>query len=63
MGVFPNITMNCIWTQIMFYQYLTRDGLSFGGGSDVYKNYSFNGGMFSLFIMAVFYTSLGFYLD
>jgi len=63
MSVFPNITMNNIWTQILFYQFLTLDGLTFGGGSDVYKNYSFSGGMLCLFLWGVFYTFLGFYLD
>lgn len=59
----PNIAMGQILKQLVFWNYNSANGLSFGQGSASFDNYSLTQGMLWLTFDAVVYTFLGLYLD
>lgn len=63
LSVLPNVCMNQVIKQIFFYNFFTREGLSFSAGSTVYQGYSFRNGMLILFLDTVGFGLLGLYLD
>lgn len=64
LSILPNVTMDQLIKQLIFYNFQTGDGLKLGGDSSfLYQNYSFTAGMLFLAFDAVFYIVLGIYLD
>lgn len=63
LSIFPNICMGQCIKQIFFYNYQTRDGISWNTVGKVYENYSFRGGLIMMFVDLVFWGALGLYLD
>lgn len=63
LSLLPNICMTKCVTQIFFFNYQTKDGLTWQSMSKTYQNYSFAGGLAVMIFDVFFWAVLGLYLD
>jgi ATP-binding cassette, subfamily A (ABC1), member 3 len=62
-SLLPNICMVELIKQIFFYNYNTRDGLTWSTLGIQYQNYSFKGGILVLLLDTLVWGFIGLYLD
>jgi ATP-binding cassette subfamily A (ABC1) protein 3 len=63
MSLLPNVCMNQIIKQLFFFNFNTKEGLTFSSMSVEYQNYSFLGGMGMLLLDLILWTIIGLYCD